>query len=84
MSFDANIEAFEKVRKLAEYLATSDSYTKGFEQKDKDGQIIKDEITGKPVINVADITIALMAGNSLGLALAESIIIASKLNQKQI
>ena len=36
MSFDANIEAFEKVRKLAEYLATSDSYTKGFEQKDKD------------------------------------------------
>lgn len=81
-NFDATIMAFEKVKVLAEYLSTSDAFTKGFEQKDKDKNVMLDEITGKPKINVADVTIALMVGRSLGLDPASSLVIGSKLNQR--
>lgn len=81
-SFDANIAAFEKIKVLVEYLSKSDTFTKGFEEKDKNGVIITDPETGKAKINTADVAIALMVGHNLGLDLASSLVIGSKLNQR--
>lgn len=78
--FNATIEAFEKIKSLAEYLATSDTFTKGFELKDKDRNPILDETTGKPKINTTDIALCLMTGRSLGLDIPGSLLLGTKLN----
>ena len=80
--FDANILAFEKVKSLVDYLSKSDTFSKGFEERDKGGNIIYDDDTKKPKINSADMAIALMVGHNLGLDLASSLVIGSKLNQR--
>lgn len=79
-AMDQNIATFLKIKELAEFVAQSDTFTKGFEQKDAKGNVLLDEATGKAKINVADIAIALMVGNRCGLNLAESVILGSKLN----
>lgn len=78
-SLDATIIRFEKIKKVAEYFATSEAFTKGFENRDKDGNVILDE-NGKPKINIADVTLCLIAGNELGLDIAGSIMYGKKLN----
>lgn len=80
-SLNANIEAFKKIQELVKFLITSDTFTKGFEQKDKGNCVITDPTTGKALINEADVAIAIMVGNSLGLDLASSLVVGSKLNQ---
>lgn len=79
--FDATIARFEKIKKVAEYLATSEAFVEGFKMKDKDGKDIIDEQTGRPKINVADITVCLMAGNEIGLNISGSLLYGRKLNQ---
>ena len=74
------IQTFEKLKEVAEYLAKSDVYTKGFEVKNKAGEIIVDE-DGKPKINTADIVVCLMAGNELGLNITGSLLLGRRLNQ---
>jgi len=81
VALDVTIQAFERIKEVATYLATSDTFTKGFEVKDKDGKEIIDEATGKPKINVADIAICLMAGNELGISITGSLLLGKKLNQ---
>jgi hypothetical protein len=78
--FNATIQQFEKIKEVAEYLATSDAFTTGFEQK-KDGKSILDETTGKPKINVTDVAVCLMVGNELGLDLGGSLVLGKKLNR---
>lgn len=78
--FNATIEAFEKIKSLADYLATSDTFTKGFELKDKDNNPIIDEVTNKPKINTTDIALCLMTGRSLGLDIPGSLLLGKKLN----
>jgi hypothetical protein len=80
-NFDATIASFDKIKKVAEYIATSEAFTKGFEMKDKDGKTIIDTETGKPKINVADVALCLMAGHELGLDIGGSIMYGKKLNQ---
>ena len=79
--FDATIARFEKIKKVAEYLATSEAFVEGFKMKDKDGKDIIDEQTGRPKINVADVTVCLMAGNEIGLNISGSLLYGRKLNQ---
>lgn len=74
------VKAFEELRKIAEYLATSETFTKGFETKDKDGKVITDPETGKPIINSADIAVCLMAGRELGLDITGSLMLGKKLS----
>lgn len=81
VALDTTIQAFEKIKNVATYLSTSDTFTKGFEMKDKDGKEIIDENTGKPKINVADVAICLMAGNELGISITGSLLLGKKLNQ---
>lgn len=81
VALDTTIQAFEKIKNVATYLSTSDTFTKGFEMKDKDGKDVIDENTGKPKINVADIAICLMAGNELGISITGSLLLGKKLNQ---
>lgn len=75
------IEAFEKIKQVAEYLASSDAFVTPFEVKDKEGKTIIDDITNKPKINIADIAICLMTGRELGLNIAGSLLLGKKLNQ---
>lgn len=79
--FDATIAKFEKIKKVAEYLATSEAFVEGFKMKDKDGKDIIDEQTGRPKVNVADVTVCLMAGNEIGLNISGSLLYGRKLNQ---
>ena len=78
---DSTIAAFEKLKGVAEYLASSDTFVKDFEVKDKDGKPIIDEQTGKPKVNTTDIALCLMAGNELGLNITGSLLYGKKLNQ---
>lgn len=78
---NATISAFEKIKEVAEYLSKSETFTKGFEMKTKDGKDLIDEATGKPTINTADIAICLMAGHELGLNITGSLLLGKKLNQ---
>ena len=78
---DATIHAFEKIKEVATYLATSEAFTKGFEIRDKDGNVIIDENTGKPKINIADVALCLMTGHELGLNMGGSLLYGKKLNQ---
>lgn len=80
-NFDATISAFEKIKQVAEYLATSDAFVDGFKMKDKDGKDIIDENTGRPKVNVADVAICLMAGHEIGLNISGSLLYGRKLNQ---
>lgn len=80
-NFDATIAAFEKIKNVAEYLATSDAFVEGFKMKDKDGKDIIDESTGRPKINVADVAVCLMAGHEIGLNISGSLLYGRKLNQ---
>jgi hypothetical protein len=80
-SLDATIASFEKIKAVATYISQSDAFTKGFEIKDKDGNTVIDPETGKPKINIADVTLCLMAGHELGLDLAGSIMYGAKLNR---
>lgn len=80
-NFDATINAFEKIKQVAEYLATSDAFVDGFKMKDKDGKDIIDENTGRPKVNVADVAICLMAGHEIGLNISGSLLYGRKLNQ---
>lgn len=80
-NFDATISAFEKIKQVAEYLATSDVFVDGFKMKDKDGKDIIDENTGRPKVNVADVAICLMAGHEIGLNISGSLLYGRKLNQ---
>lgn len=72
---------FEKLKEVATYLSTSETFTKGFEIKDAAGVIVMDEATGRPMINIADIAICLMAGNEVGLDMTGSLLLGKKLNQ---
>lgn len=78
-AFSATIAAFEELKKLAEYLAKSDTFSKEFITKDKDGNVIVDE-TGRPVINSADIAFCLMAGKEMGFDVTGSLMLGKKLN----
>jgi hypothetical protein len=78
---DATINAFEKIKEVAIYLSTSDTFASPFEMKDKENKVIIDEVTGKPKINVADIAICLMTGHELGLNISGSLLLGKKLNQ---
>ena len=78
---DSTIQAFEKIKKLAEYVATSETFAKGFEIKDKEGNAIIDDVTGRPKINTADVALCIMAGHEIGLNIAGSLMYGKKLNQ---
>ena len=80
-SIDTTIMTFEKLKGVATYLATSDMFTKGFEIRDKDGNVILDETTGRPKINIADIVLCLTTGYELGLNIGGSLLYGKKLNQ---
>lgn len=71
----------EKLKEVAVYLSTSETFTKGFEIKDDAGKVVIDEATGRPKINTADIAICLMAGNEIGLDMTGSLLLGKKLNQ---
>lgn len=79
--FDATIAAFEKIKDVATYLATSEAFVKDFVVKDKDGNVIIDENTNRPKINVADVAICLMTGHELELSIGGSLLYGKKLNQ---
>lgn len=78
-AFNSTIAAFEELKKVAEYLANSETFSKDFQSKDKDGNIIRDE-TGKPVVNSADIAFCLMAGREMGFDMTGSLMLGKKLN----
>lgn len=78
---DETIKAFEKIKSLAEYLSNSDAFMEGFKLKDKDGKDIIDEETKRPKVNMADITICLLAGHEMQLNIAGSLLYGKKLNQ---
>lgn len=77
---DETIRVFEKVKSIAEYVAKSETFSKGFEQKDKDGKVILDE-NSKPKINEADVAMCIMTGQELGLDLGGSLLYGKKLNR---
>lgn len=78
---DATIAAFKKIQDVAIYVSQSEAFTKSFVIKDKDGNVVLDEATGKPKINVADVALCLMAGNEMGLSLSGSLLYGRKLNE---
>lgn len=79
-TMSTTIAQFEEIQKVAMYISESDTFTSGYELKDKDGKVLYDEVTGRKKINVADIAISLLAGKELGLDIAGSIILGKKLN----
>jgi hypothetical protein len=79
--FDATIQAFEKIKGVANYLATSETFVSDFIMKKADGTNEIDETTGKPKINVADVAICLMTGHELGLDIGGSLLYGRKLNR---
>lgn len=80
-SLDDTIAKFEKIKELANYVATTETFAKGFEMKDKDGNVIIDETTGKPKINIADVALCIITGFEVGLELGGSILYGRRLNQ---
>ena len=78
---NATIDAFEKLKDVATYLASSEIFVKDFEVKDSSGKPVIDELTQKPKINTTDVALCLMAGNELGLNIAGSLLYGRKLNQ---
>lgn len=76
------VEDLKKLTEVATYLATSEHFVKDFIIKDEKGQPVIDEVTGKPKVNITDITLCLMAGHELGLNITGSLLYGKKMNEQ--
>lgn len=79
--FNQVIADFEKLKEVALYLASSETFVKDFEVKDESGKPIIDDLTKRPKINTTDVALCLMAGYELGLNISGSLLYGKKLNQ---